>query len=217
MKSLSISRRDFLKSSILGIGALTVAFPHVSRGRVLGANARIQIACIGVDGKGDSDSTDAAECGGNIVALCDVDKGALDAKAEQFGEKFPRLGLFRDYRKMLDQIARDIDAVTISIPDHHHGGAAIRAMKMGKHCFCQKPLCQTVHEARVVRQLAEEKNLATQMGNQGSASEGLRRAVEIIQAGVTGKQPLCVPPFASPGASHQFWNCSCCAFLLWSI
>jgi hypothetical protein len=83
-------------------------------------------------------------------------------------------------------MGRDIDAVTISIPDHNHGVAAIRAMNMGKHCFCQKPLVQTVHEARIVRQLAGEKNLATQMGNQGSAADGLRRAVEVIQAGVIG-------------------------------
>jgi predicted dehydrogenase len=186
MQSSPVSRRDFLKSSTLAAGALTVAFPYVSRGRVLGANGRIQVACIGVGGKGDSDSTDVADCDGQIVALCDVDGGALAAKAKQFAEKFPNLKQFRDYRKMLDQIGKDFDAVTVSIPDHHHGGAAIRAMKMGKHCFCQKPLCQTVHETRLVRRLAQEKNLATQMGNQGSASDGLRRAVEIIQAGVIG-------------------------------
>jgi hypothetical protein len=75
----------------------------------------------------------------------------------------------------------------VSTPDHNHGVAAIRAMKLGKHCFCQKPLVQTVAEARMVRQLANEKKLATQMGNQGSAEPGLRRAVEVIQAGVIGK------------------------------
>ena len=88
---------------------------------------------------------------------------------------------------MLDEMGKDIDAVTVSTPDHNHGVAAIRAMKMGKHCFCQKPLVQTVDEARIVRQLAKEKKLATQMGNQGSAEDGLRRAVEVIQAGVIGK------------------------------
>ena len=84
-------------------------------------------------------------------------------------------------------MGKDIDAVTVSTPDHNHGVAAIRAMKMGKHCFCQKPLVQTVYEARIMRQLAKEKNLATQMGNQGSAETGLRRAVEVVQAGVIGK------------------------------
>ena len=156
-------------------------------GRVLGANDRINIACIGVGGKGDSDSSDASSCGGNIVAICDVDKKTLGTKAKQFAEKFPQLKQYGDYRKMLDEIGKDIDAVTVSTPDHHHGDAAIRAMKLGKHCFCQKPLVQTVNEARMMRQLAKEKKLATQMGNQGSAETGLRRAVEVVQAGVIGK------------------------------
>jgi hypothetical protein len=111
----------------------------------------------------------------------------MDRKVKQFAEKFPDIKQFKDYREMLDKMDKSIDAVTVSTPDHHHGSAAIRAMKMGKHCFCQKPLMQTVHEARQVRQLAKEKKLATQMGNQGSAEPGLRRAVEVIQAGVIGK------------------------------
>ena len=181
--AVSLTRRQFLNRTALAAGVF--AFPYV--GRVLGANDRVNVACIGVNGKGDSDSTDAARCGGNIVALCDVDKNNLARKAKQFATKFPDLKQFQDYRKMLDEIGKDIDAVTVSIPDHNHGAAAIRAMKLGKHCFCQKPLTQTVHEARIVRQLAREKNLATQMGNQGSASSGLRRAIEVIQAGVIGK------------------------------
>ncbi len=184
-KSKSFSRRQFLRRTTLAMGAATLYFPYV--GRVLGANSRINVACIGVGGKGDSDSSDAAKCGGNIVALCDVDANNLAKKAKQFADKFPNARQFKDYRKMLEQMGPDIDAVTVSTPDHNHGVAAIRAMKMGKHCFCQKPLVQTVHEARQVRQLAKEKNLATQMGNQGSAAAGLRRAVEVVQAGVIGK------------------------------
>lgn len=183
-KPQSFTRRQFLSRTTVAMGAATLAFPYV--GRVLGANERINIACVGVGGKGDSDSSDAANCGGNIVAICDVDKGTLDRKANQFKDKFPDVKKFTDYRKMLDEMGKSIDAVTVSTPDHNHGVAAIRAMKMGKHCFCQKPLVQTVYEARMVRQLAKEKNLATQMGNQGSAESGLRRAVEVIQAGVIG-------------------------------
>ena len=185
VKSDSFTRRQFLSRTTLAVGAATFSFPYV--GRVLGANERINVACIGVNGKGDSDSSDASGCGGNIVAICDVDQNSLDRKAKQFKQKFPELKQYKDYRKMLDEIGKDIDAVTVSTPDHNHGVAAIRAMKMGKHCFCQKPLVQTVLEARTVRQLAKEKNLATQMGNQGSAASGLRRAVEVIQAGVIGK------------------------------
>jgi len=180
----SVNRRQFIKRTSAAIGAAAIYFPFV--GNVLGANDRINVACIGCAGKGDSDSKDAAACGANIVAICDVDSNNLAQKAQEFAPKFPDLKQFRDYRKMLDDFGSGIDAVTVSIPDHNHGCAAIRSMKMGKHCFCQKPLVQTVHEARIVRGLAKEKNLATQMGNQGSAEPGLRRAVEVIQAGVIG-------------------------------
>ncbi|HOW63712.1 MAG TPA: Gfo/Idh/MocA family oxidoreductase [Candidatus Paceibacterota bacterium] len=177
----AMNRRQFLSRTSMGVGTAAIFFPYV--GQVLGANERINVACIGVGGKGDSDSSDAAKCGGNIVALCDVDKNTLDRKLKQF----PQAKGYQDYRKLLDEMGKDIDAVTVSTPDHNHGIAAIRAMKMGKHCFCQKPLTQNVEEARIMRQLSKEKKLATQMGNQGSAENGLRRAVEVIHAGVIGK------------------------------
>ncbi len=177
----SVTRRQFLSRTTVAVGTATFAFPYL--GRVLGANDRIQIACIGVGGKGDSDTNDAASCGGTIVALCDADTGTLDKK----GQRFPQAKKYQDYRKLLDEMGKDIDAVTVSTPDHNHGVAAIRAMRMGKHCFCQKPLTQNVQEARLMRQLAVEKKLATQMGNQGSAESGLRRAIEVVQAGVIGK------------------------------
>ncbi len=183
-KPNSFTRRQFLRRTALAAGVVTCSFPYV--GRVLGANDRINVACIGVGGKGDSDSSDAASCGGNIVAICDVDANQLGAKAKQFAEKFPQLKQYRDYRKMLDEMGKDIDAVTVSTPDHHHGVASLRAMKMGKHCFCQKPLVQTVYEARQMREVSKQKRVATQMGNQGSAESGLRRAVEVVQAGVIG-------------------------------
>ena len=176
----TLNRRQFLSRTSLAVGTATLAFPYV--GQVLGANDQISVACIGAGGKGDSDSSDAAGCGGNIVAICDVDKNTLAKK----GQQFPKAKQYQDYRKLLEEMGKEIDAVTVSTPDHNHGVAAIRAMKLGKHCFCQKPLVQTVNEARIMRQLANEKKLATQMGNQGSAEGGLRRAVEVIQAGVIG-------------------------------
>jgi hypothetical protein len=179
-----LSRRKFIRRTTLAVGAAALSFPYV--GKVLGANDRINVACIGCGGKGDSDINDAVRCAANIVALCDVDEGTLGKKADELSGQFPDLKQFRDYRRMLEKFSNEIDAVTISTPDHSHGVAAIRAMKMGKHCFCQKPLVQTVGEARIVRQLAREKNLATQMGNQGSSYSGLRRAVEVLQAGVIG-------------------------------
>lgn len=181
----SLTRRQFLSRTALAASVAGFTFPYV--GRVLGANGQIRVACIGVGGKGDSDTSDAARCGGTLAALCDVDQNTLNKKAGQFSEKFPKIKKYQDYRKMLDEVGNEIDAVTVSTPDHNHGVAAIRAMKMGKHCFAQKPLVQTVEEARIVRKLANDKKLATQMGNQGSAEPGLRRAVEVIQAGVIGK------------------------------
>ena len=88
-KPNSFTRRQFLSRTMLAAGAVTLSFPYV--GRVLGANSRINIACIGVGGKGDSDSSDASSCGGNIVAICDVDKKTLGTKAKQFETKFPQL------------------------------------------------------------------------------------------------------------------------------
>src|SRR3989441_9173081 len=92
----SLTRRQFLSRTTLAAGAVTLSFPYV--GRVLGANDRINVACIGVGGKGDSDSSAASGCGGNIVAICDVDQNTLDKKAKQFAEKFPNLKQYRDYR-----------------------------------------------------------------------------------------------------------------------
>jgi predicted dehydrogenase len=215
-----LTRRHFLTRTTLAAGAAAMYFPYV--GRVLGANDRINVACIGVGGKGNQDSFDAAANGANIVAICDVDRNNLQAKINEFGTDFPTLkpGVFKDYRDMFDKIGKDIDAVTISIPDHQHGVAAARALKMGKHVFCQKPLVQTVNEARIVRKLARDNKLATQMGNQGSAEPGLRRAVEVIQAGVIGAplelhvwsnrpiwpQGLDRPPGSDPVPSTLDWD-----------
>lgn len=160
--------------------------------RAQGTNERINIACIGVGGKGDSDSSSAFGLGGNIVALCDVDAGTLNKKDQQFKDRAAKENrtysakLYKDWRKMFDELGKSIDAVTISTPDHVHGVSGITALRMGKHVYCQKPLTQNVWEAREMRRLANEKKVATQMGNQGSAGDGLRRAVEVIQAGVIG-------------------------------
>lgn len=175
------SRREFIKRTSLAVGALSLTAANYTRAQ--GANGRINVAVVGAGGKGSSDTDDTAKAGGNIFALCDVDQNTLNSRKQ----KYPDAQTFQDYRKMFDKIEKDIDAVIVATPDHHHAPASVRAMKMGKHCFTQKPLTQTVYEARVMRALAKEKKLATQMGNQGSAGSGLRRAVEVIQAGVIGK------------------------------
>lgn len=187
--------------------------PHILRAAE--ERKKLNIACIGVAGKGGSDTDSVG--GQNIIALCDVDKKRLDAKMQ----KFPGAKGYQDYRKLFEEVGKDLDAVTVSTPDHHHAIASAYAMKMGKHVFCQKPLVQTVYEARVLRKLAKEKNLATQMGNQGSAGDGLRRAVEVIQAGTIGKvselhvwsnrpvwpQGIDRPPGADPVPPELDWDC----------
>jgi predicted dehydrogenase len=174
-ESKAHNRRVFLRKA-----TMAATFPFI--GKVLGANDQIGVACIGVSGKGNTDLDHVAQCGGRVVALCDVDENNLKRKAQ----KYPQAARYRDYRQLLEKMAKSIDAVTVSVPDHHHGVAAARAMQLGKHVYCQKPLAQTVAEARLLRQLAQTNKLATQMGNQGSANNGLRRAVEIIQAGIIG-------------------------------
>jgi hypothetical protein len=177
----TLSRRHFLKYSSLAAGAVAVSGPYILRGQNL--NSKLNVAAIAAGGKGGSDIAHVAALGENVVALCDVDQNTLD----RAGKTYPGAKLYRDYRKLLEEMGNSIDAVTVSTPDHHHAFAASLAMKMGKHAYVQKPLTHSIYESRVLRSLAKEKKVATQMGNQGSAGNGLRRAVEVIQAGVIGK------------------------------
>lgn len=178
------NRRDFLRHTAL-TGAVSTfimgAAPAVARTRRPSANEKVRFACIGVGGKGDSD-TDDAGAHGEIVALCDVDGNTLDKKAE----KFPNAKKYYDYRTLLSELGDKIDAVTVSTPDHTHAPASVMAMKMGKHVYCQKPLTWSIEEARVMRTLAAQKKLATQMGNQGTSHDGFRGGVEVIRSGILG-------------------------------
>jgi predicted dehydrogenase len=179
------NRRDFLKqSAAAGVGFWVAGDALADRRTATtnrSPNGRINIACIGVGGKGDSD-TDQAGNHGTIVALCDIDDRYLESKAH----RFPKARKYHDFRKMLEEMGKEIDAVTVSTPDHTHAAASIMAMKMKKHVYCQKPLTHTVAEARLMRETAAKYGVATQMGNQGTTENGLRRAVEIIQAGAIG-------------------------------
>jgi predicted dehydrogenase len=175
------NRRRFLQeSAVAGLGFWAAGGVALSR-EGKSANDKVNIACIGVGGKGSSD-VDGAAKNGQIVALCDVDDEFLAKKAE----KHPDAQKFADYREMLDKLGDKIDAVTVSTPDHTHAPASLMAMKLGKGVYCQKPLTHTVAEAREMRDTAAKMKVATQMGNQGSAENGLREAVEIIQAGAIG-------------------------------
>lgn len=175
------SRRQFMQTTAaLGVGYWVAGgiAPRVSRA----ANEEIRFASIGVNGKGASDSADAGGSG-KMVAICDIDDQSL-AKAS---ERFEDAKQFNDFRKMLDEMDKSIDAVTVSTPDHTHAVAAADALRRGKHCFTQKPLTKSIYEARLLSHLAAKNKVATQMGNQGTAENSLREAAAVIKSGVLGK------------------------------
>jgi predicted dehydrogenase len=174
------SRREFLRNAALtGVGVWVAGGAEAKASR--SPNELVQFGCIGVGGKGDSDSSDANRLG-KIVAICDVDDNTL-AKAAM---KYPGARKFNDYRKMLDEMGKDIDAVTVSTPDHHHAHAASRAMLMGKNAFCQKPLTHSIYEARRLGDIARQMKVATQMGNQGTADTSMRRNAALVKSGALG-------------------------------
>ena len=176
--SRKLPRRRFLQSSLVLATAAGAGLPLVSTSRVLGANERLNIGVIGVGGRGAGDL--AAVAGENIVALCDVDEGRLGGAAA----RFKTAKAFTDYRELLEQ--KDLDAVVVATPDHHHAPATIRALRRGLHVYCEKPLTHTVQEARLIAQTAAKMKVATQMGTQNHEHSGYLRLVELIQSGAIG-------------------------------
>ena len=173
-------RREFLQTTaVLGMGYWVAGGVQAKESK--SPNERIAMASIGIGGKGGGDTADAAKHG-DLVAICDVDEGRVEGAAK----KYPQAKRYTDFRKMLDEMGKSIDAVTVSTPDHTHAPAALMAMRLGKHCFCQKPLTRTIYEARLMGKIAREKKLATQMGNQGTAGKGLRQTAAWLRAGVLG-------------------------------
>ena len=184
------NRRQFLQTSALtGIGFWIAAQSGAEESK--SPNGRIAMASIGVAGKGGEDSEDAGKAG-DMVAICDVDETRLNTAGDK---QFPKAKRYADFRKMFDEMGKSIDAVTVSTPDHVHTAIAIMAMRMGKHCFCQKPLTRGLYEARLMADVAREMKVATQMGNQGTANPALRKAAAIIQAGTLGapRKSTCGP------------------------
>jgi predicted dehydrogenase len=160
----------------LGIAGLSTGLFRPSR--VLGANERLNVGVIGVGGRGAGDL--AGVSSENIVALCDVDELRLKGAAGQY----PGAKTYFDYRELLEQ--RNLDAVVVATPDHHHAPATVRALRRGLHVYCEKPLTHTVEEARLITRLTAEKKVATQMGTQNHEHPGYLRLVELIQSGAIG-------------------------------
>lgn len=185
------SRRKFIEQSALSAAGFVIVPRHVLGGvGFVAPSDRLNIAAIGAGGKGDSNIRYAAgfkegkrKTDDDIVALCDVD----DERAASSFQRFPNAKRFKDFRKMLDDMANDIDAVIVSTPDHTHAVAAMAAMQLGKHVYVEKPLTHSVHEARMLTEAARNYNVVTQMGNQGNSSDDIRRICEWIWAGTIGE------------------------------
>jgi predicted dehydrogenase len=174
------NRRQFLRgSAAAGIGFWIAGSALAAENKPVAPNERLRIGIIGAGGRGrDNMGGVAGEPGVEIAALCDTNARNLAAAVH------PKAKKFDDWRKLVEQ--RDVDAVIVSTPDHHHALAAVAAMKTGKHVYCEKPLAHSVYEARRVRDTYNEKKVATQMGTQIHATDNYRRVVELVQAGVIG-------------------------------
>jgi len=172
-----LNRRRFLRQAAAATGTSFALAAYVRQAGAAGD--KIRVACIGVGGRGAANTT--AMAGEEMVALCDVDEGALNAMAK----KFPQAKKYRDFRKLLDE-EKGLDAAVISTPDHCHALATLRAIDRGLHVYCEKPLTRTVYEARRVAQAVAAKKVITQMGTGGQAHENFMKTVEAIQAGAIG-------------------------------
>ncbi|MTB53477.1 Gfo/Idh/MocA family protein [Lewinella sp. W8] len=181
-KQSNPNRRKFIKTAATAAAAFTIVPRHVLGGPGFTAPSdTVNVAAIGAGGKGRSNVNAVASQ--NVVALCDVD----DRRAADTYANFPKAKTYRDYRKMLDEMGKDIDAVMISTPDHTHAITGLACMALGKHVYIEKPLAHSIAEVRALTEAAAANpKLITQMGNQGASGEGIRKTQEIYEAGLLG-------------------------------
>lgn len=184
-KKPSASRRKFIKNTAVAASTFFIVPRNVLGGSgFISPSDQLNLAAIGAGGKGQSDILNASVKGRErVVALCDVDF-AGSAKASV--KSFPKAKLYADYREMLDK-EKDIDAVTISTPDHVHGPAAKYAMERGIHVYVQKPMTHNIREARILTEMAREKKIVSQMGNQGGSNPLLGMVQKWVDSGKLGK------------------------------
>src|SRR5262245_53209040 len=178
------SRRNFLAAVAGGAFRLSIVPRHGLGGP--GQQPRSErgnLGGVGAGGRGGGEIATVKKLGANIVAVCDVD----DERAAGSFNASPSARRYKDFRVLLDKEAKNIDAVTVGTPDHIHAVASMAAIRAGKHVYCQKPLTHTLHECRELTKAARAAGVATQMGNQGHATEGARLTNEWIQAGVIGE------------------------------
>jgi len=176
MESTRVTRRKFLASAGAFAGFTIVP----SRIFAQPPSNKLNIAGIGVGGRGAGDLHEVRS--ENIVAICDVDWRL----AGRTFDKYPKAAKYKDFRKMFDKEGKNIDAVVIATPDHTHAVITMAAIKRGKHVYCEKPLAHSIDEVRKVTEAAREAGVATQLGNQGQASEATRLTCEYIWDGAIG-------------------------------
>ena len=179
-EDMGLSRRDFMRGTVAA-----TAFTIVPRNVLGGAghtapSEKLNIAGVGIGGRGLGDLHEVSS--ENIVALCDVDQ----RYAARAFKAYPKARKYRDFRRMLDKEDKSIDAVVIATPDHTHAVIAMKAIKMGKHVYCEKPLAHSIYEVRKLTEAAREAEVATQLGNQGQASEANRLVCEFIWSDAIG-------------------------------
>ncbi|HEY0551445.1 MAG TPA: Gfo/Idh/MocA family oxidoreductase, partial [Verrucomicrobiae bacterium] len=177
--SSSLPRRGFLRTVGIATAGAALAGCQTARPRRLSANDKLNIAVIGVAGRGGENLKEVAALE-NIVALCDVDSIRLAEAAK----KFPAAKTYADYRRLIDQ--RDIDAILVATPDHTHAVATAAVLRSGRPVYCEKPLTHTISEARIITDLAKKTKLVTQIGTQIHALPNYRRVVELVQRHAIG-------------------------------
>ena len=183
-KTMQPSRRNFIKSTSLVSAGFFIVPRHVLGRGFVAPSDKLNIAGIGVGGKGSSDLAEFSKSPNvNIVALCDVD----DRQAVKSRTAFTKAKYYKDFREMLEKEKKNIDAVSVSTPDHTHAVAALAAMQLGKHVYVQKPLTHDIYEARMLTKAAERYKVVTQMGNQGASGDGVRKMTEWYKAGLIGE------------------------------
>jgi hypothetical protein len=175
-----MNRRTFLRVAAHG-GAGLVLLTHAGSARSYAANEKLNLAHVGCGGRG-RELLLGFSSQERSIALCDVN----ESKATEMFRKFPNLPKFQDFRKMIDEMKEDIDAVVVATPDHTHAVASAYAIRAGKPVYTEKPLTRTVGESRALRELAKKHKVATSMGNQGTSSNQFRRALELIRDGTLG-------------------------------
>jgi predicted dehydrogenase len=177
------SRRKFIRDGVTALAAFTIVPRHVLGRGFVAPSDKLRIAGIGAGGKGESDLWSFHQSGkAEIAFLCDVDSRQLGKSKS----RYPKAKIYADYREMLDKEHKNIDACSVSTPDHMHGVQAMAAMQLGKHVYVQKPLTHDIYEARMLTEAAHRYKVVTQMGNQGASGDGVRQLVDWYNAGTIG-------------------------------